>query len=521
MNFRRRFSATPLIFLLLLIGCTKPEEQNEFSPGLNKTNRSDRPSVRREPEDPYAIHNILKAYSSLKAAEPSTPSIEITPNHVYLRFLPQDDSEANLLQSDTTLILFDQPLDHEIPGYETAHDTKVSPYSWQYCVVPAGMVLPQVHHELIYEVFIPPDKEYSAKSNSDGLTVFFDALIDESMRLTGNLTGDDTAFYQESRSSRDRWTPKGRIRVWDDLLCQFIPLQHANVHARWFTRIETALTDEDGYFHTSSFRHKVHYSIKWENSLFTIRNGSFLQAWFNGPHQKGDWNLDIKGGKSEMFATIHRAAYKSFYGENLGLGRPTLRFGGRTKICYMDDNGTGIFLGDWSAGGLLPDIKIWGNDGNRATNNIFATVTHELGHQSHSQFVGNIKYIKTEKIIRESWAEAIEWSLTNDEYNKLGKKYGSFKAANYNHQAEKHNKWPFVSDISYSPIFIDLVDVINQRLANGPAHPNDLISEYSLAYINRNLLVNATDIVSLKAEVTKHRLEGVDDYQIDELFRLY
>lgn len=507
---------------MLFVGCTKPEEQNEFSPGLKNTYRHERPSVRREPEDPYAIHNILKAYSSLKATEPSTPSLEISSNHVYLRFLPKNDTESELLQSDTTLILFDKPLDRELSDEtESSNDTYDTPYCWQYCVVPAGKKLPPVHHELLYEVFIPSGKEYTAKSNAEDLSAFFDALVDESMRLTGNYNDEGAASYPESRSSRGRWTPGGRIRVWDDLLCQFIPLQHASVHARFFTRIETALTDEEGYFQTSSFKHKVHYSIKWENSLFTIRNGKFLQAWFNGPHQKGDWNLDIKGGKSEMFATIHRAAYKSFYGENLGLGRPTLRIGGRTKICYMDDNGTGVFLGDWSAGGLLPDIKIWGNEGNRATNNIFATVTHELGHQSHSQFVGNMKYIRTSKIIRESWAEAVEWSLTNDEYNKLGKKFGSFKAATYNHQTEKHNKWPFVTDISYSPIFIDLVDAINQRLANGPAHPNDLISEYSISYINRYMLLNAVDINSLKAEVTKHKLEGVGDYQIDELFRLY
>lgn len=507
--------------LLLLFGCTKPEEQNDFSPGLNKTYRQQRPAVQREPEDPYAIHNIRKAYSSLKASGSAIPSFDIKSNHVYLRFLPQSDSEADLLQRDTTLILYDYPLDREIIKESDCDTVPSSQNIWKYCVVPVGTELPQVHHEIIYEVFIPPDNDYSARSTSEDMTDFYDALVDESMRLTGNINDEDTSSDMTTRSSRGKWTPKGTIRVWDDLLCQFIPIQHVNVHARWFTRIESALTDEEGYFQTKSFRHKVHYSIKWENSLFTIRNGTFFQAWFNGPNQKGDWNLDIKGGKSEMFATIHRAAYKSFYGDNLELCRPALRYGGRTKICYMNENGTGIFLGDWSAGGLLPDIRIWGNEGNRSTHNIFATVTHELGHQSHSQYVGNLKYIRTEKIIRESWAEAVEWALTNDEYNKLGRKYGNFKAARYNHQAEKHNNWPFVHDINYSPIFIDLVDVINQRLANGPAHPNDLISEYSLSYVNRYLLMNSTDIISLKAEVTKHRIEGVGDFQIDELFRLY
>lgn len=474
-----------------------------------------------EHEDPYAIHNIRKAYSRLRDSISAIPSLEISPNHVYLRFWPENDREAELLQSDTTLVLFDYPLNSETGESEFSEVNPGSPYTWQYCVVPAGKALPQVHNEIIYEVFIPPFNDYSAKSSSDALSDFYDVLIEESMRLTGNLGDEDTSVYMTSRSSRGKWTPQGTIRVWDDLMGQYIPLKHANVHARWFTRVETALTNEEGFFQTKSFRNKVHYSIKWENSLFTIRNGLFLQAWFNGPNQKGDWNLDIKGGKSEMFATIHRAAYKSFYGENLELCRPSLRFGGRTKICYMDENGTGVFLGDWSAGGILPDIKIWGNEGNRSTHNIFATTTHELGHQSHSQYVGNLKYIKSAKIIRESWAEAVEWALTNDEYHKLGVKYRNSRAANYNHQHEKHNSWPFVTDISYSPIFIDLVDVINQRLANGPAHPNDLISDYSLSYINRYMLENTVDIPSLKTEVSKHKLEGVGDFQIDELFLLY
>jgi hypothetical protein len=236
---------------------------------------------------------------------------------------------------------------------------------------------------------------------------------------------------------------------------------------------------------------------------------------------KGDWNLDIKDGKSKMFAAIHRAAYRQFYGDNLGMSRPTLKFGGRTKICYMDKEGTGQFLGDWSAGGIMPDIQVWGNGNARATNLIFGVVSHELGHQAHSQFVGNIKFVRTSKIIRESWAEAVEWAMSNDEYNKLGKKYGNSIAINYNHQYYKHNNWPYVPDRAYSPIFIDLVDRFNQRVALGPKYPNDLIMEYSISYINLNILKNSMDISSLQSEVKKHKLDGVNDFQISELFLLY
>jgi hypothetical protein len=156
-----------------------------------------------------------------------------------------------------------------------------------------------------------------------------------------------------------------------------------------------------------------------------------------------------------MYATIHRAAWKLFYGDNLGTYRPTLNNGRKTKICYRDSNGYGVFWGDWSASGILPDIQIWGkSNGNyKSTNKIFGSTVHELGHQAHSQYVGNIRYWKTSKIIQESWADAVEWAISNDEYHRLGQKYGIAAAIGYNHRYNTHSRWPNVGDKDYSPIF--------------------------------------------------------------------
>jgi hypothetical protein len=248
----------------------------------------------------------------------------------------------------------------------------------------------------------------------------------------------------------------------------------------------------------------------------------FLQAWYNGPKMKGDWNLDIKGGESMMYATIHRAAYKHFYGDNLGILRPTLRNGNRTKICYRDSNGKGVFWGNWSAG-VFPDIQIWGKTRGRykPTNQVFGTTAHELGHQSHSQYVGDLRFWGTSKIIYESWADAVEWALSNDEYQKLGQKYGVTAAIFYNHHYNTHNKWPIVFDKDYSPIFIDLMDHINQRVFFGKTYPNDLISGYTLSLINNTLLGNTSGLKSLREEILNHKPANVDDYQVEELFELY
>lgn len=36
----------------------------------------------------------------------------------------------------------------------------------------------------------------------------------------------------------------------------------------------------------------------------------------------------------------------------------------------------------------------------------------------------------------ESWAKAVEWALTNDEYHKLGTKYNNLDAKNYNYETD-------------------------------------------------------------------------------------
>ncbi|HEX2968581.1 MAG TPA: hypothetical protein VHO46_05705 [Bacteroidales bacterium] len=505
------------MIVLILQSCSKPDESGIENRSLRGIDQSVSITRSERCADPFEINNIKSALRNLQEADLSLPDIKLEANNVYIRFLPRNEAELELLKQDTTLILFDFPLDSDITdtSFISGNQNRIN---YQYSVVPLGKSLPGVFHEVLYEVFIPPDTVSVLRSSSGLSNTFYDRLIDESARITGN---SDIINLRSTKSSGKRWKPGGRIRAWDDLLGIYIPVTHANVHARWFTHVATALTDDDGYFKMKSFSHAVNYSIKWENSLFTIRDGIFFQAWYNGPKMKGDWKLDIAGGKSKMFATIHRAAYKQFYGDNLGMFRPGLKPGARTKICYMEGNGTGRFIGDFSTGGILPDIQVWGNSNRRLSNIIFGVVSHELGHQAHSIYIGNIRFVQTSKLIRESWAEAVEWAMTNDEYNKLGMKYGIHEAISYDHLYNKHVGWPLVYDKDYSPIFIDLIDIINQRDAKGPDHPNDLISSYTISYINNNLLRNSGSINSLFREVENHKVEGVDDYKIKELFRMY
>lgn len=529
---------------LILSSCDKEELQPEIQePTQNETldedfNQKDGMVVLGEKiNDPFAIHNMQKANSNLKSGGTDIPEENIEPNKVYLRFLPKNEDEWQILKADSNIVLYDYPLDYEIEVYGTYyHDPEIpdSSITWQYTVIPVDYQIPNVEHEILYEVYIPPmdsiSEELELKSSK---TNYYEDLLIESFKITGNYKEEESTLKSTNGLFKPkRWHPAGTIEVYDHVVNRLIPLQGAEVHARWSTHIETRITDANGYFRMGGFIFKVNYAIKWERGYYDIRNGGVLQAWYNGPKKKGDWNLDIWSGESIMYATMHRAAHKHFYGDNLGIRRPILIDGSKTKIIYKDGEGTGVFWGDWSSGGILPDIKIWGKEnGNyKQTNIIFATTAHELGHQSHSQYMGNIQFWQTSKVIYESWATCVEWAFTNDEYHRLGNVYNVTAARHYNHETGRQLWRKSNSNWEYSPIFIDLIDDFNQRnggtyfgisLAGSTNFPNDNITGYTLSYINYHILRDSYGLSSLRDAVKSHKSTGVTDSNVDDLFALY
>jgi hypothetical protein len=540
-----------LVTGLILTSCDKEELQPEIQETIQNEsinedfNQKDGMiELGEKINDPFAIHNMRTAKSNLKSAGNDLPEEDIEPNKVYLRFLPKSEAEWQILKTDTNIVLYDFPLDYDIEVYGTYfHDPEIpdSSITWQYTVIPVDYQIPNVAHEILYEVYIPPMDSISEESGlKSSKKNYYEDLLIESLKITGNYIEEETTLKSTNGLFKPkRWHPSGTIQVYDHIVDRNIPLQGAEVHARWSTHIETRITDSDGKFRMGGFIFKVNYAIKWERGYYDIRNGNFLQAWYNrsGRHS-GEWDLNIgTGGESIMYATMHRAAHKHFYGDNLGIRRPILIDGSKTKICYIDKYGTGVFWGDWSTGGILPDIKIWGKNssGNyRNTNVIFGYTAHELGHQSHSQYMGNIQFWQTAKVIYESWAQAVEWALTNDEYHKLGNLYNNTNAQNYNHEEGMQTWRKSQSDWEYSPIFVDLIDNFNQRNSGwhwgqsgriwhdgSPNYPNDRITGYTLSYINSNILRNSYGLSSLRDAVKNHKLTGVTDADFDDLFALY
>ncbi|MFK7900598.1 MAG: hypothetical protein AB8B61_07560 [Cyclobacteriaceae bacterium] len=152
-----------------------------------------------EGEIAYTVENMQRALDSAQAALSSsfpgarlmTEELTIQVNNKYVRFLPKDTAEYDLLMDDSTMNLFNYPIDKPIlqNGTEYVPEfTNANGYSWLYGVVPLDKELPSaIETELIEEVFIPE----LGNSSEGGLTSGRVANVE------GEASGetDDVALY--------------------------------------------------------------------------------------------------------------------------------------------------------------------------------------------------------------------------------------------------------------------------------------------------------------------------------------
>ncbi len=503
-------------FALLLFASAGCSKENEVILNQQKYGQTDNCSegavvLGDEIIDPYRLETMQAALSKLDYSNP--PVAIITANFKYMRIKPADESQLDSLQSDTNLVLWSYPLNYEIKTNGTYYHDPTVPdgeLTWQYCVVPVNYQFPVgLDVQQIYQVFIPP---------TDGGD-FYEALEDKAYEIAGVGSEDD--------GKGSKWTPSATIKAYDDEAGAFLPLAGVLVRARYGTNVATATTDQNGFCRmTRQFKKNVNYSIKWETAYWDIRNGALGQAFYNGPNMRGAWTLNIaKNGRSILFATAHRAAYKFFYGNCLGIRRPTLTFG-KTKIGVIDNSpswGAGCCWGTWSLFGALPDILVASPHSSR-TDAVFGIVIHELAHQSHLLFVNKVTYIQLAKEIHESWAAAVAWAITNHHYRTDLHNYTN----GYYTFNKSYQSWPAGYNFGnnryscYTPLFIDLMDDYNQRIElQNSAYTDDRISGYTLSYIQNNILVSSYGLSSFRNALKAHKINGTTDNDIDRLLELY
>ncbi|MFW5751993.1 MAG: hypothetical protein ACOCW8_01500 [bacterium] len=377
---------------------------------------------------------------------------------------PKNEAELDLLKEDTTLTLYDIPLDHEIedPGIYY-HDPELpdTAITWQYCAVTVDHQLPDVYYEKLADLYIPPTEEDDDElKSSNSRRNLYENLEDEALRITNNLEEEENGQEELKGlfSRKSKWRPAGRITAKGKAIVGCM------VRARrWFTT-HKGFTDNNGNFSCDGrFRRKANYSIKWERYYWDIRSGNRGQAYYNGPKQKSNWNLNINSGKSLRYAFIHQAAYDYFYRNPFGTQKPFEKrwYRSTLKIGYHHKHGEnkGADFAKWRNWITYPHIRIYkGQTSNASTTQIYASTIHELAHSAHWQLIVKASgsnrigdFYFADKKLKESWAVGMQTLFSRNFIDENYDRYGNINT--------------YTRNTSYSELCLELIETADYSVS--------------------------------------------------------
>lgn len=343
----KRIISITAIVAFALTSCEKIETDNNLQENsINSTldinaSRSIRPVILgNQKQNPFSLENMKIALDTLKGIveqsdqevikSKSMEEVELEATDLYVRFLPEDSTQFQKLINDTTLVLYDYPLDYEILQTGDYYlDTAVNNgFTWYYSVVKPGFQPPDgISYELIEELFIPENSEYysvedvglSSKSTqsanrrvSPSGNNILSALYIVSFTLTGNekeLQPFNTTSPQFHDDDKDSPIQKstinnctvhrikilGKVYSWttcdpyyqpDGFIRIETPTGDVGVKGvivrmrRWFTSVD-ARTTSSGYYSTS----------ERFNSILTGNNISYKLV-FDGKNMNNRWTLN-------------------------------------------------------------------------------------------------------------------------------------------------------------------------------------------------------------------------------------
>lgn len=565
-----------LFLTTIVFSCSENESISKDS-AISREEKGVAIELGKRLENPYSVSNMKKALANLRKSEQSAKmaadDFEITATHLYVKFTPKNEQELDILTVDSTLVLYDYPLDYEIAingDYYRDPNIPENQPTPQYCAVKVSYpfaqsnskvkgnakVMETVEKTILEELFIP-DEEFDADENGttnkaanpmmrriNGKMVsveLIDALVEEALRITNNL---DKSGKQSKTAKimRGSWRPAGRIRVWDDFIQDFIGVEGAQVRARrWFTT-HTGWVGADGFYSCDgTFKREANYSIDWDrNGVFYLQDGWLNGATYNGPKQEGNWDLELKDNQQAYYATIYSGAYFFYYKPILELSRPPR--GLRIKARLEDDASSYVRAREIFLGAAI-SMKAYG----RTSQDVFGTTIHELAHAQHHRLDGGSyqKVVfdaytspcapsaescdnpgptgKNTRRLMETWAKTVEITLTIERYRNVLKR-PDFLFAQSNLQLR-----PIAfSGINnyYTSAGFDMIDGFNQR--------TDISFDPSFIGVNRNSLpidrVRGYNVVQLQAALIgakswwewrdniKNRYNNSTEANLDELF---
>ncbi len=389
-------------------------------------------------DNPYSVANMRKALESLAPEDRGGLSIEdISTSHFYVKFRPANYDELDRIKQDTTLILYDIPLDYEITSQgEYYHDPSIpdSLPTYQYASVEfahrAAIDTLGVAYDVLENLFIPDeDRDFVEDSGTRAAAsgggrideAVADALVERSLELTGNAEEPD------GMTRASKWRPAGQITYYDEVLKKTIGMEGLKVYARrWFTT-HTGIVNANGYYSCNGrFKRPADYWFDFERAHFAVYREK--RSFAIGTRKTGSWNYEFTRDANRFryfLATVFRGCYFFCYKNIEGLGRPPQSQGLRAKIkvrCYDKTNDN--IDGQFSSGTFVisfKHIEIYNPE--KTCDHIYATTIHELAHSAHWRQDRFLYNYNVSKIVKETWARGVQVYFTRKVYPDFEKRY--------------------------------------------------------------------------------------------------
>ncbi len=442
------------IMSTMLVSCDKDEKLDDYG-GVNGTSRNDfgkkdipvsEVRIVSLRQNAYSMTNMRAAYNQLVSAGQIAP-MTIRPTHLYIRINVRDSADLTRLVEDTTIELFNYPLESELSG-DGYYIPPASESNIVYTVVPIDYDLQGLSYGLIDTCCIP-DNDCS----DDMWLVEWTALV-----MTNNVDSDDK-FVLPSRCDN---YPSGRISVKNTETGNYDGVRRIKVVINVLVKYTVAYTDDDGNYNSGLwFLTKPNYTIKFKNkSKFWIwgNHGLLLPAYITYKKQSKsgvDIGFSNRPSWGWYLSTVNNAT--SIYYEQLcgdfGIVRPVDNL--RIWATPIDVNGWSastpmfrhflnmgtfcdfistyhIFSGVAMAGLILPDMLVYMP--NSTTGEIYSTMFHELAHASHYTQVGNGYWSHYLRGIIDNIGYGTDTNATNYGFIGIGEMWGYFaELMLYNH----------------------------------------------------------------------------------------
>ncbi|MCU0351802.1 MAG: hypothetical protein MUF43_13395 [Flavobacterium sp.] len=442
-------------------------------------------------DNPYSIQNMEKALKDLRKTNPNFENLKIENNYNYVRIEAETEEAQWDIEAKDDIDLYNYPLDYKVikSGNKYKEKDIDSKFQVYWAAVPVDYIFPKdLKVKVIEKLFLPfgngKKNENLQEQEKEKLLL----LESTSLNLTGNKV-------TQNKNLKTSFYPSGYIRVFDDITNTNLPIEGVTVKGkRWFTT-RTVVTDASGYYYMNhDFNGPVDYTIIWEQYDFDIRDGSYGQALSGYNNLSTGYSVNITlSGSPDSFRWAHafRAAYTYYYkNTQWGIktppkkGSPIVGNNGKMKI-GVRVGGTSHFF-DWNSSFLSAQVMI--SVGNNNSRWIFGTTIHELGHASHWELgFGSFDWLNsTNKKLTESWSTGLEWRITNDVYNSL---LGPPFISNYMDDFQLYTLAQMPS-VTYTPLFIDLMDGENQFITRGNTRPNDTANGFTLQMLESKLTQN-------------------------------